>query len=200
MKFKFLSLILLIILCSVSYAQETGRFVDIKKAENQISVLEAENKNHEDSIADNGERKAFLENRITESENRITQVNENLDFAKQKNLEVNKLNSETQDRKTKEKIDVYRDDIVSLIWLLKSELKDLDRQIKLDKEEVAFIEKDSARRERLIDKNNGEISSLKQDIARTESKNSEISTTLDTIKDQLVNYRSNVTTDPVSVN
>ncbi len=200
MKFKSFSLILLIILCSVSYAQETGRFVDIKKAENQISVLEAENKNHEDSIADNGERKAFLENRITESENRITQVNENLDFAKQKNLEVNRLNSETQDRKTKEKIDVYRDDIVSLIWLLKSELKELNNQIKLDKEEVAFIEKDSARRERLIEKNNGEISSLKQDIARTESKNSEISTTLDTIKDQLDNYRSNVTTDPISVN
>ena len=180
-------------------AQEGDDFnyVDIKKANNRIEFLETENVNHTDTIAANGERKAFLEDRISKSETRMEKIKENIDYTTKTNLELNDLYRESKDRQTKVRLDSYRDELISVVFLLSEERKFLKKQTKEDKEEVDFLTKDSARRERLIEKNKEEIAGLKNDISRTESKNSEISSKLDSIKNQIENFRGEFTTEPV---
>ena len=181
-----------------AFAQEAEEFnyVDIKKTNNRIAFLETENVNHSDTIAANTERKAFLEDRIQKSETRVEKINENIDYTTQTNLDLNNLYRESKDRATKKRLDQYRDELVSVVFLLSEERKFLEDQTKSDKEEVAFLTRDSARRERLIEKNKAEIEKSKQDIAKTESKNSEISSKLDSIKSQIDNFRGEVTTAP----
>ncbi len=199
MKLKTI-LITLFMVCVVSFlaAQESGNYVDVKKTNKNIVFLETENVNHTGTIAENNERKAFLEDRISKSESRISVIEENLGFAREKNTEVNKLNRETQDRKTKAKIEDYRNDIVSLIQILKKESKTVNKSIKNDKAEIEFLVKDSARRENLIAKNEAEIASMKKNVIATESRNSEITSTLDAIKNQIDSFKNEVTTDSAS--
>ncbi len=161
MKFKSIFLItVLLFVCSIfsAAAQEAEEFnyVDIKKTNDRIAFLETENINHADTIAANDERKAFLEDRIQKSETRLGKIQENIDYTTQTNLELNNLYRESKDRATKKRLDQYRDELVSVVYLLSEERTFLTKQVKEDKEEVAFLTKDSARRERLIEKNKEE--------------------------------------------
>ena len=198
-----LRLILLLMIftaaCIVTAVAQEGdnfNYVDINKANSRIAFLETENVNHTDTIASNDERKAFLENRISKSETRQEKIKENIEYTTKTNLELNDLYRESKDRKTKDRLDEYREELVSVVYLLSEERKALEKQTKEDKKEVEFLTKDSARRERLIEKNKGEIEQLKNDISRTEAKNSEISTKLDSIMNQIEGFRGEFTTEP----
>ena len=132
MKLKpFLFLSVLFFACSVFIvsAQEGDDFnyVDIKKTNDHITFLETENENHTNTIAANNERKAFLENRIQESEARLVKIQENMDYTVQTNLDLNNLYRESKDRATKERLDQYRDDLISVVYLLKEERIQLEK-------------------------------------------------------------------------
>ena len=96
----------------------------------------------------------------------MAKIQENIDYTTQTNLELNNLYRESKDRATKKRLDQYRDELVSVVYLLSEERTFLTKQVKEDKEEVAFLTKDSARRERLIEKNKEEIEQAKQDIIK----------------------------------
>ena len=198
LKLVFLSVLFITVFIFTAAAQEGDDFnyVDIKKANNRISFLETENINHTDTIAANDDRKAFLEDRLSKSETRQEKIKENIDYTTKTNLELNDLYRESKDRKTKDRLDEYREELISVVFLLSEERKALQKQSREDKEEVEFLTKDSARREKLIEKNKEEIAGLKNDITRTEAKNNEISSKLDSIKNQIEGFRGEFTTAP----
>ncbi len=194
MKYKIVCLLpILLLTLSVLTAQETSKYVDVNESNERIARLERENENHTANIAANEERKAYLDNRIQTSESRLATIDESLSYARETNLELNELNSETKDRETRDRLESSRNELMSVIWILSTEETSLKKQVEDDKAEVEFLTKDSARRELLKEKNDGEIGPLKQAVADTESKISEISSKLETIIGKLDGLREEAT-------
>ncbi len=182
---------------AVLTAQNAAEYVDVREAKITIAKLERANTNHRQKITANTERKSFLENRIQLSANRLTRIQENLDFAHETNRELNALNRETEDKETKDRLNSSRNKLLSVIWILTTEQETLMNQKTDDEEEVAFLTRDSSRRESLIIRNAEKIAPMQQSVAATEAKINEISSKLDTIVDKLDELREEVTTSVV---
>jgi chromosome segregation ATPase len=195
MRLKYFCLLVMFI-SSVSWltAQETKDYVDVKESNEEIARLERTNENHNQIIASNKERISLLENRIQTSETRLSKIQENLEYAQETNRELNTLNSETRDKATREKLAASRAELMSFIWILTTEEDKLTTQTEEDKKEVVFLTGDIARRESLIERNNGVIAPLKESVSYTESKISEISSKLNTIIGKLDTLKEDVTT------
>jgi len=192
---SFCILPVLLFTLTVLTAQEETDFVDVREAKLSIAKLQRTNDNHRLKITMNSERKTFLENRIETSTARLSKIQENLDFALETNRELNALNNETEDKVTKERLKASRDKLQSVIWVLTTEQTTLTDQKESDEDEVSFLTRDIARRERLIVKNDEEIAPLERSVAATEAKISEISSQLDAIINKLDELREEVTTE-----
>jgi chromosome segregation ATPase len=186
---------ILLLTFSVLTAQDSDDYVDVKETNENIARLERENDNHTATIAANNERKSYLENRISTSESRLVKIDENLEYASQTNVELNELNKETRDIETKERLEASRDELMSVMWILSTEQTRLAEQTADDKKEVDFLTRDSERRQTIIERNNAKIGPMKQAVANTESKISEITSKLDSIIGRLDGLREEVTSE-----
>lgn len=196
MKVTLLSILILMLFpFTLLMAQESAEYVDVKQTNELIARLERANENHRTTITSNNERKSFLENRVQTSESRIAKIGENLDYARETNLELNELNRETKDQDTKDRLESSRSELMSVIWLLSTEYDSLTEQTVNDKDEIDFLTSDTARREGIIQNNETDISALREAVSSTESKISEISSKLEDIIGRLDGLREEMDTE-----
>lgn len=195
MKYRYITLLLVLLMPLFSVAAQETEYVDVKETNELIARLQRENENHNTKITANNERKAFLENRISTSETRMAKIEENLAYAAETNLELNEISRETRDRETLDRLEASRSELKSVMWILRTEQNHLADQTESDKDEVAFLARDTERREGIIVKNDEDIAFLQKAVSDTESKISEVSSKLDEIIGRLDSLRDEVTTD-----
>lgn len=171
-------------------AQDKTDYVDVKQTNEVIARLQTQNDDYKTAISANEERKTFLENRIKTSEDRLSKIKDNLDYASQTMLDLNSITKETKDRETLAKLEKSRSELRSVIWLLTTEQTRLEKQTAEDKDEVDFITKDTARRQAVIKQNEEDIATLQQAVSDTESKINEVASKLETIQSRLDSLRS----------
>jgi chromosome segregation ATPase len=180
-----------LLLFAVSFflvAQDTGAgpdTVDISSAKLKIQSLQTENSEHTGKIGENDKTKAFLENRISESEARLKEIDDAIDYANGINLELNGIRNETADREGKAKIDASRKELLDLLWNLKNEKEYLSVQTESDKADVQSLAQDTDRRNKLIAKNKDEIASLEASISFTQGKLDDLQGKLDSLKSKI---------------
>lgn len=159
--------------------------VDIIETTEDIELLVLENAEHENQISENYERMSFLKSRISESESRVVEVDESIEYANVINLELNQIRSQTNDRAGKSKIDKSRQELVYLLWKLRDEKDFLTFQTDSDVQEVEDIIGDNERRQSLIEINEEEILWMELSIEYTQELLNGLEIKLDNLKLQL---------------
>lgn len=189
MKKSAIIICLLLLSVYTLFAQE---IVDIKESNNWISNLKNTNQEHNDIITVNAERKSFLNTRISESESRLAQLDTDIAYANTLNQELNAAMRDTKDKDAKKIINEARFDLLSVRWLLETEEEFLDTQTASDNKEVAFIIKDTARRNRLITANNEEIADLESSVIYTQNQLDALQAKIADLKSRLSSITSNI--------
>lgn len=197
MKARSICIIVVLLLSSLTLisAQDRDDLVDVKETNKKIASLQIANENHTKIIGENRERKSALEDRIRVSESRLAEIAESLDYTREANLELNALYDETRDKETKKRLEASRAEILSVMWILKTEREFLSKRVKKDTKEIEFLTRDTARRESLIVKNEEEIAQLQQAVSNTEARISEVSNQIDSVINKLDGLREEVTVD-----
>ena len=197
MKARSICIIIVLLLSTVTLisAQDRDDLVDVKETNKKIASLQIANENHTTIIGENRERKSALEDRIRVSESRLAEIAESLDYTREANLELNALYDETRDKETKKRLEASRAEILSVMWILKTEREFLSKRVKKDTKEIEFLTRDTARRESLIVKNEEEIARLQQAVSNTEARISEVSSQIDSVINKLDGLREEVTVD-----